>query len=233
MDELLKLLQPKKPCIKNYIRNSYNFNAYMYSPFPIKVEPLPYNVSDLEPYITGETIYFHYNKHHKGYVDKLNKLINMTNLNKDTLRLNDLLTNKMLRENSGIYNNAAQVWNHTFYWNGMTPTPKQMSLNLRLLISRDFGSYDKFKNEFINIAKNHFGSGWIWLVKNLKTSKLEIIETHDAYNPLTECKYLPLLVLDVWEHAYYIDERNNREQYIKNWFEIIDWSFVEKNLKFV
>jgi Fe-Mn family superoxide dismutase len=113
----------------------------------------------------------------------------------------------------------------------MTPNYREMSLNLMLHIASNFGSYDKFKQEFIYKAKSHFGSGWIWLVKNIKTSKLEIINTHDAYNPLTDCKYLPLLVLDVWEHAYYIDERNDRETYINNWFKIINWDFVERNLK--
>lgn len=231
MEELMKLLKSDKSCMKDYIRNGYNYNSYSFSPFPIKIEALPYNIDALEPFITGETIHFHYNKHHKGYVDKLNRLVNMTKFNKDTLRLTDLLTKKIIKEFPDIYNNAAQVWNHTFYWNCMTPNSRPMSLNLRLLISDEFGSYDKFKDKFIHAAINHFGSGWIWLVKNIKTSKLEIISTHDAYNPLTDCKYLPLLTLDVWEHAYYIDERNNKEQYVRNWFQVIDWEFVEKNLK--
>ena len=226
MRDLLDFLCGKK--IK-YENSGYNYNSYTFSPFPIKIERLPYSMDALEPYITKETIHYHYNKHHKGYVDKLNNLVNMTKLNKDTLRLSSLLDKKILKEFPDIYNNAAQVWNHTFYWNGMTPTPKPMSLNLRLLISEHFGSYDKFKQEFIYTAKNHFGSGWVWLVHNLKTSKLEIIDTHDAYNPLTDCYLIPLLVLDVWEHAYYIDERNDREGYIENWFEIINWEFVEKN----
>lgn len=233
MDDLLELLGCKNNSkhLSSLVKRGYNFNMYNFSPFPIKIENLPYNMDSLEPYISKETIFYHYNKHHQGYVNKLNNLVNMTKLNKDTLRLSDLLKPNILKEFPDIYNNAAQVWNHTFYWNGMTPISKPMSLNFRLLIASNFGSYDKFKKEFINIAKSHFGSGWVWLVKNIKTSKLEIIDTHDAYNPLTECKYIPLLVLDVWEHAYYLDEQNDREQYIKNWFEIINWDFVERNLK--
>lgn len=232
MDELLSLLGCKSSNqLIDYSRRGYNYNTYNFSPFPINIEKLPYDMDSLEPYIGKETIFFHYTKHHQIYVNKLNKLVKMTKFNKKTLRLTDLLTKNILKEFPDIYNNAAQVWNHTFYWNCMTPNYKEMSLNLMLLISSQFESYAKFKQEFINTAKNHFGSGWIWLVKNLKTSKLEILSTHDAYNPLTDCKYLPLLVLDVWEHAYYIDERNDREQYINNWFQIINWDFVERNLK--
>lgn len=230
MDELLALLGCK-PSKTDYSKRGYNYSVYSFTPFPIKIQSLPYDIDALEPYISKETLFYHYTKHHQGYVNKLNTLINMTKFNKDTLRLVDLLDKNVLKEYPDIYNNAAQVWNHTFYWNGMTPNYREMSLNLRLLIASSFGSYDKFKNEFINTAKNHFGSGWVWLVKNLKTSKLEILDTHDAYNPLTECTYLPLLVLDVWEHAYYIDERNDRERYINNWFRIINWDFVERNLK--
>lgn len=212
-------------------KNGYNYTVYNFTSFPIKLQSLPYKLNALEPYISKETLYYHYHKHHQGYVDKLNNMIKMTKLNKETLRLSDLLSKKILREFPDIYNNAAQVWNHTFYWNSMSPSNNPMSLELKLLIHQHFGSYEKFKEIFVNKAKSHFGSGWVWLVKNLTTNKLEIIDTHDAFNPLTEGKLLPLMVLDVWEHAYYIDTRNDRNTYIENWFNIVNWDFVEKNLK--
>lgn len=216
--------------VTKYERQGYNFTSYQLMTFPLKLQNLPFELNSLEPYLSKETLYYHYHKHHQTYIDKLNELIKMTYLNKPNLRLSDLLTKKTLKEFPDIYNNAAQIWNHTFYWNCITPESTEIPSKLIKTINDNFGSYENFKKQFIWKAKSHFGSGWIWLVKNLNTNKLEIIDTHDAYQPLTNGEYLPLLVLDVWEHAYYIDNKNDKNTYIDNWFKIINWDFVNRNL---
>lgn len=219
-----------KSNISKFEKMGYNYSSYQFMPFPLRFQKLPYDLNDLEPFISKQTMYYHYNKHYKGYIEKLNSLIEKTDFNKNSLRLSDLLSYKIAKKHPDIYNNAAQVWNHTFYWNCLSPRRRPMSLQLRFLIHDNFGSYDKFKEELFNKAHNHFGSGWIWLVKNLDTNKLEIITTKDAYNPLTYGKLVPVLVLDMWEHAYYLDSKNNKDMYIESWFEIINWEFVEKNI---
>jgi Fe-Mn family superoxide dismutase len=219
-----------KSYISQFEKIGYNYTSYQFMTFPLRFQKLPYELDELEPFISKQTMYYHYNKHYKGYINKLNNLIENSKLNTNTLRLSDLLSEKVAKKYPDIYNNAAQVWNHTFYWNCLSPYRKSMSLQLRFLIHDNFGSYEQFKEEFLQKAKNHFGSGWIWLVKNLHTNKLEIITTKDAYNPLTFGKLVPVLVLDMWEHAYYIDSKNNKDVYIDNWFEIINWGFVEKNI---
>lgn len=228
---MLDFIKSSESELKKLEKIGYNFSSYQFMPFPLRFQKLPYDLEELEPFISKQTMYYHYNKHYKGYITKLNSLIENSKFNndKDTLRLSDLLSKKISKKYPDIYNNAAQVWNHTFYWNCLSPKRRPMSLQLRFLIHDNFGSYDNFKDEFFTKAKNHFGSGWIWLVKNLHTKKLEIITTKDAYHPLTCDKLVPLLVLDMWEHAYYIDNKNNKETYLDNWFELINWEFVEKN----
>jgi len=183
---------------------------------------LPYAQNALEPFISKETLKYHYGKHHQAYVNKLNKLIAGSSLEKQSLET-------IIRKAQGsIFNNAAQVWNHTFYWHCLSPKPiKEPSKNLLDSIQKYFGSLSAFKTTFIQIASAHFGSGWVWLVKNPNKS-LAIVTTQNAGNVLTQSKS-PLLICDVWEHAYYIDYRNNRVKYLENYWKLIDWTFVDKN----
>jgi Fe-Mn family superoxide dismutase len=184
---------------------------------------LPYPQNALEPHISAETIAFHYGKHHASYVDKLNKLI------VDTEFAQTPLEEIIARANGGIFNNAAQVWNHTFYWNCMSPSGGgQPEGQLAKIIDSTFGSFNDFKHHFSEAAVANFGSGWTWLVRNGDGS-LEIVSTSNAANPLTDGKQ-PLITCDVWEHAYYIDYRNARAQYIDAFWNLINWDFVADQL---
>ncbi|MAJ81568.1 MAG: superoxide dismutase [Fe] [Legionellales bacterium] len=190
-----------------------------------QLPPLPYEKDGLEPFISVETLEYHYGKHHKTYVDKLNGLI--VDTPEEGKSLEELIRTKQ----GGIFNNAAQVWNHTFYWNCLTPEHGlQPSETLMQAICKDFGSFDDFVSEFSSNAANNFGSGWTWLVKD-KEHKLHIINTQNADTPIRQNVYAPLLTCDVWEHAYYIDTRNNRLLYIENFFNVINWHFVEENFE--
>ena len=195
--------------------------------YPFALEPLPYAENALEPHISKETLSFHYGKHHAGYVKKLNGLLESSDLIKNPLTLHDLITKHTSQK--ALFNNAAQIWNHTFYWKSMAPSKSALTGPLEQAIVKAFGSVADFKTKFSTVAAGHFGSGWVWLVKNASTGALEIIDTHDAFNPLVESKYVPLLVLDVWEHAYYIDKRNDRAAYINEFLEIINWEFANQN----
>jgi Fe-Mn family superoxide dismutase len=183
---------------------------------------LPYAENALEPHISAETIQYHYGKHHATYVDKLNGLIPDTEFESSTLE------EIIMKADGGIFNNAAQVWNHTFYWNCLSPngggTP---SGDLADAINKTFGSFDAFKEEFSNSAANNFGSGWTWLVKNADGG-IEILNTSNAANPMTDGKQ-PLLTCDVWEHAYYIDYRNARPKYVEAFWNLVNWDFVSQN----
>jgi len=183
---------------------------------------LPYAENALEPHISAETIQYHYGKHHATYVDKLNGLIPDTEFESSTLE------EIIMKAGGGIFNNAAQVWNHTFYWNCLSPngggTP---SGDLADAINNTFGSFDAFKEEFSNSAANNFGSGWTWLVKNADGG-IEILNTSNAANPMTDGKQ-PLLTCDVWEHAYYIDYRNARPKYVEAFWSLVNWDFVSQN----
>jgi len=188
-----------------------------------KLQSLPFPKNGLQPYISEETIEYHYGKHHQGYVNNLNKLIENTEFAHKTLE--EII--KMAK--GGIFNNAAQTWNHTFYWNCLIPKQPNPSQELVKLLEKHFGSLDKFKEEFSNVAATHFGSGWAWLVKD-KNGSLEILSTPNGDNPITVGK-IPLLTCDVWEHAYYIDYRNARAKYIEVFWNIVNWDFVANNLK--
>jgi Fe-Mn family superoxide dismutase len=183
---------------------------------------LPYAKNALAPVISEETIEFHYGKHHQTYVTNLNKLIAGTEFEK--LSLEEIIR----KASGGVFNNAAQVWNHTFFWKCMSPKaggePKaQLADSLR----QKFGSFEEFRKKFVEAAVTQFGSGWAWLVKNADGS-LSIEQTSNAGNPLTAGKS-PLLTCDVWEHAYYIDFRNRRADFVEAFFKLIDWRFVEQN----
>ena len=190
-----------------------------------RLPELPYPQTGLEPHISKETLSFHYGKHHQSYVNKLNSLIESHPEFKNA-SLEDLI-----KESSGaVFNNAAQVWNHSFYWNCLSPTgggePSQPVSNL---LESSFGSVENFQKEFTEKAIGQFGSGWAWLVK--KTSETLAIETTgNADNPLQK-GHTPLLTCDVWEHAYYIDYRNARPEYLKAFWKIINWDFIHKNLQ--
>jgi Fe-Mn family superoxide dismutase len=188
-----------------------------------KLPALPYAMNALEPYISQETLEYHYGKHHQAYVNKLNTLVPGTEFE------NKSLEEIIMKAKGPIFNNAAQVWNHTFYWHCMSPDGGgQPRDELAAAIDKDFGSFDKFKELFINTSINQFASGWGWLVKT-KEGKLEVLSTSNAGNPMTDGKK-PLLTCDVWEHAYYIDTRNDRPKYVNNFWQIVNWEFVIKNL---
>lgn len=187
---------------------------------------LPYERTALAPHISEETLNYHYGKHHQAYLNKLEAAIN------DTPEAEKSLTQivKDSKDNPGVYNNAAQVWNHTFYWRCMTPNGGgEVPSAVKEKIDDAFGSFDNFKTEFEKAAATQFGSGWAWLVKD-NNGKLSIEKTPNAKNPISEGLH-PLLTVDVWEHAYYLDYQNDRPGYISTFFDkLIDWSFVEKNM---
>jgi Fe-Mn family superoxide dismutase len=185
---------------------------------------LPYDKKALEPHISSETLDYHHGKHHKTYVDNLNNLV------KGTDHENASLEQIIKNSEGGVFNNAAQVWNHTFYWNCLTPNGgANPTGELAEKINADFGSYDKFKEEFTNAAKTQFGSGWAWLV--LDGDKLKVVKTANAENPLTDGQ-TPILTIDVWEHAYYLDFQNKRPVYIETYLNnLVNWEFAQENFK--
>jgi Fe-Mn family superoxide dismutase len=186
--------------------------------------PLPYAKDALAPHISAETLDFHYGKHHQAYVTNLNKLVEGKPDEKKSLE------EIILSQDGGIFNNAAQIWNHTFYWSSMKPNGGgQPTGDLLAAISRDFGSFDKFKEEFATAAATQFGSGWAWLV--LQNGKLSVTKTGNADLPLKHGQKA-LLTIDVWEHAYYIDFRNARPKYIETFLtSLANWDFALANLK--
>ena len=183
---------------------------------------LPYAQNALEPHISAETLEYHYGKHHQTYVTNLNNLIPNTEFEGKSLE--DII----MKSQGPIFNNAAQVWNHTFYWNSMKPNGGgEPSGNLAAAIKQTFGSFESFKEAFSKAAIGTFGSGWAWLVKNPNGS-LAIMSTSNAATPMTEGKKA-LLTCDVWEHAYYIDYRNARQRYVENFWEVVNWDFAGNN----
>ncbi len=185
---------------------------------------LPYAKNALEPHISAETLEFHHGKHHKAYVDKLNDLIPGTEY--ENLALEEIIK----KASGGLFNQAAQVWNHTFYWHCLSPNGGgEPSGELADAIKRDFGSVDAFKKEFTDKTIANFGSGWGWLVKNKADGKLSIVETDDAATPVTDDSVVPLMTCDIWEHAYYIDYRNARPKYMEAFWNLVNWDFVAEN----
>jgi Fe-Mn family superoxide dismutase len=196
----------------------------------IELPPLPYSDNALDPYISANTIGFHYGKHHKAYVDNVNKLIAGT-------EYADMPLEKIVTATAGnaekqaIFNNAAQVWNHTFYWKSMKPKgggapPKELAAK----IDKAFGSYDAFKKAFTDAAVTQFGSGWAWLAA--KSGELQIVKTPNAENPISKGGGLtPVLTIDVWEHAYYLDYQNKRPDYVAAFLDhLVNWDFAAANL---
>jgi Fe-Mn family superoxide dismutase len=172
--------------------------------------------------MSKETLEFHYGKHHQTYVNNLNNLIVGTKFEDSSL------VNIILESDGGIFNNAAQVYNHDFFWNGLTPTQGTIPASVEASLIKAFGSVEKFKEEFTAKAVGHFGSGWAWLVQD-ENQNLKIVTTVNAQNPLTD-NLKPILVCDVWEHAYYIDVRNARPKFLENFWKLVNWDFVAQNL---
>jgi len=184
---------------------------------------LPFDENALEPYISKETLQYHHGKHHAGYIKNLNRLIEGT-------KYEDLdLTEIVVSAEGGIFNNAAQVYNHNFYFNGMSTETNSPSENLVDLLDRDFGSLEKFKEIFLETASGQFGSGWVWLSID-ESGSLSVESFSNAGNPLLS-RHTPLMTCDVWEHAYYIDYRNARADYLEKWWELVNWNFVSQNLE--
>ena len=195
---------------------------------PHILPPLPYVESALDPVISSRTVGIHYGKHHKTYVDNLNKLIIDTEL--AGLSLEEIISKTASQANkAGIFNNAAQIWNHTFYWNSLSQRGGgEPPLVLKQKIESSFGNLDSCKKELAAAAMTQFGSGWAWLVMN--GDKLEVTKTANAESPLS-MEVKPLLVIDVWEHAYYLDYENRRIEYVNAVIEkLINWGFAEDNL---
>lgn len=185
---------------------------------------LPYAMDALEPTISKETLEFHYGKHHQTYVTNLNNLVPGTEF--ENMSLEDIVQKAPA---GGVFNNAAQVWNHTFYWNCLSPNGGgEPTGALGDAINKAFGSYDEFKAKFSTSAATNFGSGWTWLVKNADGS-VEIVNTSNAGSALTNEGQTPLMTCDVWEHAYYIDYRNARPKYLEAFWGIVNWDFAAAN----
>jgi len=184
---------------------------------------LPYGTDALLPHVSAETLNFHYGKHHQAYVDNLNKLVVGTKFeNKELVEI--------VKKSSGaLFNNAAQNWNHSFYWKSMSAEKNQSPKGrLAQAIDQSFGSYAEFEKQFSAAATGLFGSGWAWLVLS-KAKKLKITTTADAKTPIHSASGVPLFTMDVWEHAYYIDYRNARPKYVENFWKVLNWNFAEEN----
>lgn len=184
--------------------------------------PLPYAIDALAPHISKETLEFHYGKHHQTYVTNLNNLIKGTEF--DAMSLEDIVR----KSTGGMFNNAAQIWNHTFYWNSLSPKGGGQPVGaLAAAINAKWGSFDAFKDAFTKSAVGNFGSSWTWLVKKADGS-LDIVNTSNAATPVTGADK-PLLTCDLWEHAYYIDYRNRRPDYMAAFWSLINWDFAASN----
>lgn len=192
---------------------------------PFKLPELNYSKDALSPHISAETIEYHYGKHHQTYVDKLNAAIEGTPDAEKSLE--DIIKSST----GGVFNNAAQVWNHTFYWNSLSPKGGgEPTGDLATAIKKQWGSFQAFKEAFTAAALGQFGSGWAWLVKKSDGS-LAITTTSNAETPLTQKGQTALLTCDVWEHAYYVDYRNARPKYVEAFWSLVNWDFADKNFK--
>ncbi|MCB9897686.1 MAG: superoxide dismutase [Planctomycetes bacterium] len=189
-----------------------------------KLPDLPYALEALQPHISAETLRYHHGKHHAAYVNKVNDMLKERGESCDDLA-------ELVRSADGaLFNNAAQAWNHALYWTSLSPKgggdPKKGPLADAL--AESFGSVKDFKERFTRLALSHFGSGWVWLVQN-DDGRLAVVDTHDAACPLRE-GLNPLLVCDVWEHAYYVDRRNDRKAYVEAFWQLVDWTAAEKRM---
>ena len=215
-----------------YIAESYPKRVVHTLPRTYQAQ-LPYDLYALEPSISAETMDFHYNKHDYGYDKKLQGLVNKTKYEKMSL-VEILHANENEQLPDGIYNNAGQLMNHNLFWASMTPDLNDrsaMSAKLLKQIQTDFKTVDLFVKEFTTKAVNHFGSGWVWVLFNKKSGKIEISTTPNGNYPSPVADYIPLFNCDVWEHSYYIDYRNRRDEFIKNFQQVINWKFASDNFE--
>lgn len=190
----------------------------------IELPKLPYEMDALQPHISKETLEFHYGKHHATYVKKLNAMVE--GKPEEKMPLEEIIKTS----SGGVFNNAAQIWNHTFYWNCLSPNAGgEPTGAMKEAIDKNFGSFEKFKEEFTNASVTLFGSGWSWLAKD-SSGKLSIEQTSNADLPMKHDKKA-LMTCDVWEHAYYIDYRNKRPDYLSAYWNLLNWDFVQKNLE--
>jgi superoxide dismutase, Fe-Mn family len=188
---------------------------------------LPYDYAALEPTLSADTLHTHHDKHHKAYVEKTNQLAGKAGLEGRTLE--DVVREAQRRGDKKLFNNAAQAWNHAFFWECMAPNAATASGDLKSEIERAFGGLDAFKDAFVEEGANHFASGWAWLVTG--SEGLKVISTHDADDTLVKDGLFPLLVCDLWEHAYYLDYKNDRKSFLKAWLDrVANWSFAERQL---
>jgi len=188
-----------------------------------KLMELPFAKEALKGFLSPETIEFHYGKHHQTYVNKLNELLPGSGFEESSLE-------EIVMKSSGpLFNNAAQVWNHDFYWKCLSPEIQKPGSQTLSLIEQTWGSFEAFKKEFDSKATTLFGSGWAWLVFDPSAQKLTIVQTSNAENPMKN-GFVPILTCDVWEHAYYIDYRNSRPNYLAKWWDHVNWNFVEARL---
>lgn len=210
-------------------QNFDNFSRAALSGSQYVLVPLPYADNALEPVISANTLNFHYGKHHKTYVDNLNKLVAGTDLEGQSLE-QIVRATAGKADKAGVFNNAAQVWNHMFYWHSLNPNGGgEPSADLKQKIEQSFGSVDTCKKEFANAAMTQFGSGWAWLVQ--EGDKIAVAKTANAESPITQ-NVRPLLTIDVWEHAYYLDYQNRRVDYVNTILDkLINWEFAEANIR--
>ncbi|MES1910689.1 MAG: hypothetical protein MHM6MM_003236 [Cercozoa sp. M6MM] len=206
--------------------------------FPFKTFELPYEADALEPVMSARTMSFHHGKHHQAYINKANELLEGPQQEHQKRSLRELVEEL---PHGPLFNQCAQHWNHSFFWlsmqapvEGTTVEGDEVGLrqpegDLLALIERDFGSVDEFRSQFEAKGAAHFGSGWVWLVQDIETMRLEIVDTHDAENPLRDGKQ-PLLVCDVWEHAAYLDYQNRRPDYLRNFWKLANFDFAASNL---
>jgi Fe-Mn family superoxide dismutase len=188
----------------------------------IVLPELPYSRTALEPYMSRETLDYHYGKHHQGYVDKVHALVAGTKFAEASLQ------ELVLESDGALFNNAAQVWNHDFFWNCLSPRRQSPGKELSRALET-FGGSSSFQAQFEKAALEQFGSGWAWLVKDA-AGALKIVTSSNAETPI-RAGHVPLLTCDVWEHAYYIDHRNDRGAYLKNFWQLVNWEFVTANLQ--
>lgn len=210
-----------------WAKSSAPITAFREAPMAIELPPLPYAATALEPHISAKTFEFHHGKHHKAYVDKTNELIKGTEL--EGKPLEDIIVAAWEKKNQPLFNNSAQVWNHTFFWNSMKPSGGgKPTGKLAEAITRDFGSVEKFAEEFKAAGVGQFGSGWAWLVAD-KSGKLSVTKTPNAELPLVTGN-TPILTCDVWEHAYYLDYQNRRPDFLQTFLDkLVNWEFAASN----
>lgn len=223
---ILKTLNKKINLIENKIKPFSFLNESIITEIKkVSIDKLPYNYDDLELFIDSETMKTHYNKHYKGYVEKLN--IELEKVKGKDLDLEEIVSN-ISKFNTKVRNNGGGAFNHALFWKMLSPKKTKLENPLLYKIQSTFGSYEKFKEKFELESKNRFGSGWVWLVLT-KTNRLKIVTTPNQDNPLMlsgNKKGYPLLGLDLWEHAYYLKYKNERDKYINNFWKVVNWDFV-------